>query len=184
MHPEIMLIYHRLVVEEYEAEALSDIPRLVGDGEMPSLMVECGVGIQNPSIHTARVKTDLSIDRDIDAEIVLATEEYNIAVCRTLAKGAFEKLPRELRDMVCHHLIPPTVELIHFNPPLLWNDYKSEENEPYVPVNPPTVEDTLCPEKYWRVEAIGKEMARELVQRFYGTTMFQILPTDLRSGIV
>lgn len=169
------------LAEEREANALDDIQQLVGEhGEMQSLISECSIGIRDPSSLIARVKSTFGIDRDIDAEIMAATGEYNIAVCCTVAENCLEKLPHELRDMVYQHLIPPIVEIMadpRYPPASLWY---LNSGKPYVPSTPRSAGDALCSEHYWRDDAVGTEMASELVERFYKTTVFYVLTNDLQ----
>lgn len=148
---------------------------------MQALVAECSAGIQDPTNLIARAKATFGIDRDIDAEIVAATDEYNIAVTRKISDEGLTKLPRELRDMVYEFLVPQKVD-IFAEPtvpdlPMTWG---KEESTLYFASKPRTVDDGLCPEHYWRDEALGNQMIRELVERFYQASDFQVIPISYK----
>jgi hypothetical protein len=136
---------------------------------MQQLIEDAATELRLPSGLLGQIKTNLNIDRDIGAEIIVATDEYNIAVCRKLAEGMRSKLPRELRDMVYQHLCPGiltvctdficcsephtycldegtgTIRRHQYNRDALSTDFHS-----------------LYPEHYLRYEVLGVDIAHEL----------------------
>jgi hypothetical protein len=165
------------VAEERELRTINDIECLIGQhGEMHRVIEEAVAGLQFPATSLGNIKKNLGIDRDIDSDIQVATEEYNIVTCQQLAKLLIDKLPRELRDVVYQHLVPRRVKRIYTVMEVYLDTCVEREYVcgygPYIPISPLSIDNTLCSGHFWRTEVIGVNMARELVESFYRYAMF------------
>jgi hypothetical protein len=56
-----------------------------------------------------RIQENLSYDQAITVNIMAATEEYNIAVTKHIARSILTRLPLELRNHVYHFLSPDQI---------------------------------------------------------------------------
>jgi len=153
---------------------------------MRQLIESCSQDIEDHTNVIARIKINLGIDRDLEAEILIAIDEYNIAVCRDLANRGLAKLPRELRDMVYIYLVPDEVRIFVEPSESQIPHVQREgftESQPYFTASPCTSNDYLCSEHYWRDEALGVDMARELKESFYRNPAFCIEPAYFSRGM-
>jgi hypothetical protein len=180
----------RLFIEEQEEQAMDNVQSvLTQPGDMHKLIERAMSDANEDQTMTSlySIKWSLGMDRDIDdieTEIEVATEEYNVHFCRAITVKLLAKLPRELRDMVYSHLLPDDIHLcrifsdtFHITPGHHVHDEGSDEEgtheRVYFPVCARSAAgDTLCPEYFWRDDVVGVQMAHELMETFYQTTKF------------
>jgi hypothetical protein len=180
-----------LIAEERDQKAITNVQHLVAqNGAIQQLIEEATTELDLPSGLLGQIKTNLNIDRDIDAEITFATDEYNIAVCRKLAEGMRSKLPRELRDIVYRCLSPGTLTLFrdfaYCSGPYTYcldEEAGYPTRYPYISVAPRTKTDCFCPEHFWRDEVLGVENARELMESFYRDSAFSMRHVQPRANL-
>jgi hypothetical protein len=127
----------RLITKERELRVLSDV--------------------YGAALHT-------TILRNFEENITAATEAYNIAVCRGIGPAVYATLPRELRDMIYSYLLPTEALLIVRTTTNLrcsaWGAYQALiRSGPYLVTYPRSSKDEICPEHYWRDNAVGSNMA-------------------------
>ena len=180
----------RLFIEEREQQAMDNVQNvLTQPSDMHQLIARAmnDANEEQPITSIESIKWSLGMDRnidDIETEIEVATEEYNVHFCRAIAIKLLAKLPRELRDMVYSHLLPGDLHLSRVMSEtfhvtlghLIYNEEPDEEDTRHRVYFPACARsaagDTLCPEYFWRDKVVGVQVAHELIETFYRTTKF------------
>lgn len=177
---------HRLFIYEQEQYAIEEI--------------EDEAGLTTILNHEAKDSLDKMVVLDIRA----TPEDYNIAVTPHISANILARLPRELRDIIYEFLAPKQITVCVEDWPgcpetphvhrdrkacdTVWykkkSFFNSLQSEPcYHTILPRTEWDRICPHHFWRGEAICQQMATELMEAFFRTTIFQIDADSLR-GII
>ncbi|EAT86876.2 hypothetical protein HBH56_130400 [Parastagonospora nodorum] len=178
-----------LFIEEQEQQAMDNVQSILTQpSDMHQLLERAMIDANEEQTMTSldSIRSSLGMNRDIDdieTEIGVAIEEYNVHFCRAIAVKLLAKLPRELRDMVYSHLLPGDINLcrifsdtfhVTLDHPLYDEGPGEEDTERlYFPECARSAAgDTLCPEYFWRDDVVGVQMAHELMETFYQTTKF------------
>jgi hypothetical protein len=164
------------VAEETEQNAINNIQQLLSEQHEVRALINDSAELEQPENFMERIKTNLSIDRDINPEIETSTKEYNIAVCWSIGLGMMATLPRELRDMVYEYLTTGVV-IVHEDPDHSSARVRHLYDNPgalYFTKYPRTVDDALCAAHWWRDEVVGVDIALELMESWYCNSTFLI----------
>lgn len=158
-----------------------------------------------------RIKENLNYDEGITSKIMAATEEYDIAVTQCIARSILARLPLELRTHVYRFLSPDQITVCasryatcsatphihgyrkHYGKIWHLNGGSSVylSTRPYPTCFARTERDSDCSQHFWSDEAMGANMAHELLETFYRTTTFTIeadslmeaLPSDFLAAV-
>lgn len=104
------------------------------NNEILQLVGESLAGAETHQSLLARITSNLAIDPNITAQVEVAAEVYNEAVCRLVGIQMRDKLPHEVRDMVYEYLVPDEVFLCAKSSccrvlPLHVHDYSHDDDD-------------------------------------------------------
>jgi hypothetical protein len=152
---------------------------------MQQLIEEAASTTDLPDGFLGQMKTILRFDRHISAEVEDAIEKYSTAVCRKVADDMRDKLPRELYDMVYWCPVHEQVCVRkdrrcrpELHTPVFDDSGNEKPMASHISPSPRTKDYCVCPEHFWRDEALGLGVARELMESIYRQPQFFLSSTS------
>jgi len=110
--------------------------------------------------------------RALRYEEATAAEQYGQSWCQSLSQGLFEKLPRELRDMIYDHLLPHSAEAS-----LLGQDWRVSSGPRWTFSSWNDSELDPIPH-YLRSEFMGTAFQKEIMEELHRRAHISIYPPD------
>jgi hypothetical protein len=98
--------------------------------------------------------------------------------CRELCAQLFTKLPRELRDMVCKHVVDEIASEVT----VTRNSYACDKSKGWFCFEPHECARGICVEHFMRQEYVGVGIQREMIEAWLSRTRF-ILGISLKSDL-